>query len=143
MALKVKSAADAAAKFVANAQNAAPAYGKGVAGAGTTWQANTAAASENWKQGVQQAASQDRFAAGITNASQQKYQTRASGVGTQRYPTGVAQAGPAYTTAVQPYLTTLQNLTLPPRGVRGSPNNIQRVAVIAAALRGQKLGNNS
>jgi len=139
----VKAAADAAAKFVTNAQAAAPAYGKGVAAAGQTWQANTAAAAENWQQGVQQAAAQGRFAAGVNNTSMNKFQTRASGVGVQRYPTGVASAGPAYQTAVQPYLTTLQNLTLPPRAPRGSPANNQRVLAVTAALRAQKLGQSS
>lgn len=141
MALKVKAAADAAAKFVNNAQAAAPAYGKGVANAGGTWAANTAAAADSWQQGVTQAAANGRFSAGVNQQSQNKYQTRASGVGVQRYPTGVAQAGPAYQTAVAPYLNTLQNLTLPPRQPRGSASNIQRVVAVANALRAQKLGN--
>lgn len=142
MAVKVKAAADAAAKFVTNASAAAPAYGKGVATAGSTWQQNTAASADNWQQGVTLAASQGRFAAGITPTTATKYQTRASGVGVQRYPQGVAGAQGAYQTAVAPYLTTIGNLTLPPRAPRGSPSNNQRVAVITAALRAQKLGQN-
>jgi hypothetical protein len=143
MALKVKAAADAATKFVANAQNAAPAYAKGVANAGGAWAANTAAASDTWQQGVTQAAANGRFAAGVNQTSQNKYQTRASGVGAQRYPTGVASAGPAYQNAVAPYLTTIANLTLPPRQPKGSPANYQRVQAVGQALRAQKLGQNS
>jgi hypothetical protein len=143
MAVKVKAAADAATKFVANAQAAAPAYGKGVANAGATWQTSTAAAADNWQQGVQQAAAQGRFAAGVNNASASKYQTRASGVGVARYPQGVAGAQSAYQNGVAPYLTTIQNLTLPPRAPRGSPSNNQRVNVITQALRAQKLGQSS
>lgn len=141
MGLKVKAAADAAAKFVTNAQNGQPAYAKGVATAGPTWAANTAASADSWAQGVQQAATNGRFGAGINQASQTKYQTRAAGVGPTRYAQGVQTAGPAYQTAVAPYLTTLQNLNLPPRQPRGSASNIQRVVAVAQALRAQKLGN--
>ena len=143
MALKVKAAADAATKFVTNAQNAAPAYSKGVANAGGAWASNTAAAADTWQQGVTQAAANGRDAAGVNQTSQNKYQTRASGVGAQRYPQGVAAAGPAYQTAVQPYLNTIANLTLPPRQPKGSPANYQRVQAVGNALRAQKLGQGS
>jgi hypothetical protein len=143
MALKVKAAADAAQKFVTNAQSAAPAYAKGVANAGPTWAANTAASADTWQQGVTQAAANGRYAAGVNQTSQNKYQTRASGVGSQRYPQGVAGSAQAYQTGVAPYLTTLSNLTLPPRQPKGSPANYQRVQAVGQALRAQKLGQNS
>lgn len=140
MAVKVKAAADAASKFVTNASAAAPAYSKGVATAGPTWATNTAASAQTYAAGVQQAVTDGRFANGVNQNSQNKYQTRASGVGAQRYPQGVQGAQQAYQTAVQPYLNTIANLTLPPRQPRGSISNNQRVNVITQALRAQKLG---
>jgi hypothetical protein len=139
MAIPVKDAAASAAKFVANAQVAGPAYSAGVANAAPAWAANTKAAADTWAQGVTQAAANGRFSAGVNSNSQNKYQTRASGVGVQRYPQGVAQAGPSWQAATQPYLQTIAGLNLPPRQPKGSPANIQRVAAIATALNAKKL----
>src|SRR5436305_1918349 len=98
MAIKVRDAAASAAKFKTNAQNAQGTYGTAVANAGPTWAAATKAASDTWAQGVSQAATQGRFAAGVTQKSQDKFQTRASTVGPQRYGQGVAGAADAWAT---------------------------------------------
>lgn len=140
MAIQVKAAAASAQKYVNNAQAAAPAYTAGVQGAGGKWATNTAASAQSWQQGVQQAAADGRFSAGVNQTSQAKYQTRASGVGAQRYPQGVAGAGPSWQTNTTPYLNTIAGLTLPARSPKGSPSNYQRVQVIGQALRAQKLG---
>ena len=140
MAVSVKSAAASAQKFVTNAQAAGPAYTAGVQGAGAKWATNTAASAQSWQQGVQQAAADGRFANGVNQTSQNKYQTRASTVGAQRYPQGVAGAAQSWQTNTTPYLTTIANLTLPARAPKGSPANYQRVQAIGNALRAQKLG---
>jgi hypothetical protein len=143
MAVAVKDAATSAKKFVTNAQNAGQTYTDGVANAGGKWQANTKAAANTWSQGVQQAAQQGRFASGVNQTSANKFQTRASSVGPGRYTTGVADAGDAWQTNTQPFLNVIAGLTLPARGVKGSPQNINRVSMIAAALRAKKLGTNA
>lgn len=143
MAVAVKDAASAAQKYVTNAQNAGPSYAAGVANAGSKWQAATSASAPSWQAGVTAAATSGRFAAGVTQASATKYQTRASGVGVERYPTGVAGAQQAWQSATQPYLTTIANLNLPPRQPKGSPANTQRVTMITQALRAKKLGTSS
>lgn len=140
MALMVKNAADAAAKFVARAQAAGPAYQSGVQGAGDTWQSHAMAGEASYGAGVTAAIGAKRFSKGIQKAGATKYVSRASGVGAARYPQGVAAAGPAWQSGTQPYLDTLAGLTLPPRAPRGDPGNIQRVAAVAAALRAKKLG---
>jgi len=142
MALTVKSAATAAQKYVQNAQAAAPAYASGVQQAGGKWQAATAAASDTWAAGVVQATTDGRFANSINQTSANKYQTRSSSVGPQRYQTGVAGAQQSWQTATQPYLATLANLTLQPRQPKGSAANYQRVQQVGQALRAQKLGTN-
>lgn len=143
MAVTVKSAAASAQKFVNNAQAAAPAYTSGVQAAGQKWAAGTAGSAQAWQQGVQQAISDGRFAAGVDATSQSKYQTRASTVGAQRYPQGVAGSAQTWQTAVAPYLNTIANLNLPARGPKGSPANYQRVQAVGQALRAQKLGQSS
>lgn len=141
MALKVRDLAMSAKKFTTNAGNAQNTYSAGVANAGPTWQANTKAAADTWQQGVQQAAAQGRFAAGVNTTSQNKFQTRAAGVGPGRYATGVQGAGDAWTAGTKPFLDTLAGLTLPPRGVKGSAQNNQRVLAVTDALRAKKLQN--
>ena len=112
MAIKVKDPTLAAQKFVQRAQSAAPEYAAGVANAGQTWQTNTGAAAQTWADGVTTAVANGRFGRGVQGAGT-KYQTRASGVGAQRYPQGVAQAGPNWQNMVTPYLQVIGALTLP------------------------------
>lgn len=138
--MKVRDAAASATKFKNNASAAQPAYAAAVANAGPTWAAATKAAEGTYEQGVQQAIAQKRFGAGVNQTSQNKFQTRASGVGPSRYSTGVNGAADAWATGTQPYLATLASLTLPARGVKGSQQNIDRVKAVADALRAKKLG---
>ncbi len=139
MAIKIRDAAASAKKFTTNASAAQSTYGAAVANAGPSWAAATKAAADTYAQGVQQAIAQGRFANGVNQRSQDKFQTRASGVGPGRYGTGVTNAGDSWATGTQPYLNVLANLNLPARGVKGSPQNIQRVSAVADALRAKKL----
>lgn len=139
MAVAVKDAATSAKKFVTRAQAAGPDYTAGVSNAGAKWAANTKASSDAWAQGVTQAAASGRFAQGVNTNSQNKFQTRASTVGAQRFPQGVAGAGDAWSTATQPFLNTIAALNLPPRQPKGSAANYQRVQAVGDALRAKKL----
>lgn len=139
MAIKVKDAATAAAKFVQRGQAAAPDYQKGVAASGEAWLANSTASKETYAQGVQEAIGRDAFAKGVVKAGAAKFTTAASGKGAQRYPQGVATAGPAWAEGTQPFLTTLAGLTLPPRRPKGDPGNMARVQAVTDALRKRKL----
>lgn len=139
MAVSVKDAAAAAQKYVSRASVAGPDYSSGVANAGGKWAANTKASADSWSMGVQQAAANGRFASGVTQGSQTKYQTRASGVGAQRYPQGVQQAGPTWQTNTQPFLAVIAALNLPARQPKGSPANYARVQAVGDALRAKKL----
>lgn len=137
--IKVKDVGASATKFVQRAQSAAPDYAAGVAGAGALWQTNSAAAEGNWSLAVSEAAANDRYRKGINKAGPGKYTTRASGVGAQRYPQGVQQAGPAWQAGTGPYLTAISNMTLPPRRPTGDPGNMARVQAITQGLRALKL----
>lgn len=140
MAIKVRDAAASAQKFKNNAAAAQPAYAAGVANAGPTWAAATKAAEDTYQQGVQQAIAQKRFSAGVNATSQSKFQTRAAGVGPQRYAQGVQGAADAWQTGTAPYLQVIASADLPPRGVKGSAQNIQRVQKLAELLRAKKIG---
>ena len=139
MAIQTKDIGTIAAKWSSRAQAAGPDYTAGVKTTQKDWAALTAAASDSWGAGVQQAVGDGRFAKGVVAAGTPKWQAAAATKGSQRYPQGVASAQPAFTSGFSPYLSVIQNTTLPPRSPRGSPNNIQRVSVITAALHAKKI----
>jgi len=139
MAIKVKDAAASAAKFVQRAGAAGADYKTGVENAGAAWANNTAAAQNTWVEAIQGAVANNRFQKGVTKAGPGKYTAAAGTKGAQRYPSGVASAGPAWQTGTQPFLTVISNLSLPPRRPKGDPGNIQRVSAVADALRAAKL----
>jgi len=140
MAINVKDAGTAATKFVQRAQAAAGDYQKGVSAAGQQWQTNTAAAQDTWAQGVQASISNGSYVKGVNKAGANKYASAASGKGAQRYPQGVATAGPAWQEATAPYLQTIASLNLPPRRPKGDPGNMARVQAVTSALRAKKVG---
>lgn len=140
MAINVKDASQASQKYVQRAQAAAPDYAKGVQGAGAAWQSNSVAANDAYVTGVTQAANAGRYQKGVTAAGGSKYESRASTVGAQRFPQGVAAAGPDWSSKTAPYLQTIAALTLPPRRPKGDPGNLQRVQMITEALRKKKIG---
>lgn len=139
MALTVKDVGQSAQKFVQRAQAAAPAYQQGVQGAGAHWQAQASAANDTYVAGVTAAANAGRYRTGVQGKAS-KYETNASGKGAQRYPQGVAQAGPNWQAGFQPYASTLQALTLPPRRPKGDPSNYTISQAVGDALHKKKLG---
>lgn len=140
MAIKVKDAAAAAKKFVTRGQAAAGDYKDGVTGAGQDWQAKTTAAADSYAQGVQDAIGRGAFAKGVNTSGGAYYEQKAAGIGAQRFPQGIAQAGPDWQKGVEPYLQTISSLSLPPRGPKGAPQNMDRAAMVAMALRRRKVG---
>lgn len=140
MAIATKDIGTIAAKWSTRAQAAGPDYSAGVKSTTKDWAGLTAAAADNFAAGVSQAVADGRFAKGVQAAGTPKWQAAAAGKGAQRYPSGVAAGQPAFSTGFGPYLQVIQNVNLPPRSPRGSPNNIQRVSAIDAALHAKKIG---
>lgn len=139
MAIKVKDAATSARKFTQRAAAAAPDYQAGVQAAGEDWQRNTAGAAENYNAAVQEAIGRGAFARGVQKAGAQKFATKAASVGARRFPEGVREAGPDFQAGVEPFLSTIAGLTLPPRRPKGDPANFARVQAIGDALRRRKV----
>jgi hypothetical protein len=140
MGIATKDIGTIAAKWSQRAQAAGPDYTAGVKAPRNDWAQNTSASAQSWAQGVQQAVTDGRFQSGVTAAGTAKWQTNAVSKGATRYPQGVAGAQTAYQNGFSPYLQVLQNLTLPPRGPKGSPNNNQRVVAVNQALHSKKVG---
>jgi hypothetical protein len=139
MAIKIKSGAAIAAKFAAKAGAAGKDYSDGVASPRRDYATATAAAAETYASGVQQAIVAGSFEKGVAKAGTAKWQRKAAGVGAQRFPQGAQAAQGDYQAGVQPFLDTIAALDLPPRGPKGDPGNINRVSVVANALRARKV----
>ena len=136
--LKVKSAENAAAKFVNRAAVAGPDYEAGVRGT-TDWEQKAVAGKDNYVAGLQASIARGSREKGIQAAGNAGWQTKAVQVGAQRFPTGVRAAQQDYKNKVSPYLETLRALDLPPKGPKGSPENYDRVRAVGEALHGQKV----
>jgi hypothetical protein len=127
-------------KWLNRAGSAGPQYAAGVKQPKQDWATNAAAAQPNWNAGVQMAATAGSFGKGVQAAGTGKWQQKASTLGAQRYPQGVADAGPAYQKGFSPYAQVISQTTLPPRASKGNPANLQRVNVMATALHQAKVG---
>jgi hypothetical protein len=138
--IAVKDAASVAAKWTQRAGAAGAAYTAGVNGTQKDWATDTAAAAGSWAAGVQTAASNGSFAKGVNAAGTAKWKTKAANVGAARYPQGVAAATQYYQTGIGAVLQVLQGVTLPARGPKGDPGNINRVTAVTTALRKMKTG---
>jgi hypothetical protein len=138
--LQVKDAATVAAKWSQRASAAGAAYTSGVNTTQKDWATDTANAAPSWAAGVQQAATNGSFAKGVTAAGTAKWKTKAANVGAARYPQGVTAAQPYYQAGITQVLQVLSGLTLPARGPKGDPGNINRVSAVTTALRKMKTG---
>lgn len=120
-------------------QAATEEYRAGVSNPRADWAQNTAAAEKNYQLAVQAAISRGSFGKGVKKAGTEKWKTQALDKGANRFAGGVAAGRVNYEAGFSPYRTVIQNLTLPPRGPKGDPSNINRVAAVAKALRDAKL----
>ena len=139
MAIKVKPVADVAAKWAEVTPARSSYYQKGVTGAGTDWEKNTAAAAGAYKASVSAGNIDRMFSGGVKKAGGAKYERKALEVGVGRFGSGVTAAVSDYQSGVGPMLDTIASLTLPTRAPRGSESNYARVREIGTALAKKRL----
>jgi hypothetical protein len=128
-----------AEKWVRKASASTQDYTDGVDNPRVPWATAAAAAAANQAAGVQAAIARQAYAKGVQKAGNDKWQRKASGVGASRFSQGVQAGQSDYQSGVAPYLQVIESTTLPPRGPKGDPKNLQRVAAIATALRNKKV----
>ncbi len=134
-----KSLSAVVAKWRDRVSVSTQAYIEGVNRTGVDWAGPTAAAEQTWAQGVQDAIARGSFATGVNEAGNSRWQSRSAKVGAERFSPGVAASVDRFQQAMGPVLATIQGVTLPPRGPRGSAGNLQRVQLIADALHQARL----
>ena len=136
----VKSGAAVAEKWARVTPMRQEDYKLGVQNPRTPWAQASTAANERYKTGVAEAAAANRYTKGVAAAGDARWQSKALAKGPARFAEGVALSAPDYQAGVQPFLDTIAGTTLPPRFAKGDPRNIERVRVLAMALRKKKTG---
>jgi hypothetical protein len=139
MAIQIKAATKIAEKWQNKAGAAGADYEAGVLAPRRDWQAATEASEGSYSEGIQKAIGEKRFSKGVRRAGTQKWQKGAIDKGVTRYPAGVNAAKDDYQVGVEPYLQEISQITLPPKGPKGDPRNIQRVAMIAQRLHAKNM----
>lgn len=114
-------------------------FEEGVRNPRKDWKTETLAAAQNYAAGVTKAVAEKRFDKGVTAAGTDKWKDRALMVGVGRWLEGVQTSRPNYERGFAPYREVIINTTLPARGPKGDPKNINRVAAVAKALHDKKL----
>jgi len=128
-----------AAKWARVSAGASNEYREGVENPRADWATQTKAAEGNYEAGVTAAIQRKAFGKGVGRAGTEKWQKNAIALGPGRFATGVQNAQSAYADGFAPYQAVIAAITLPKRGPKGAPENIQRVAAIAKALHDKKL----
>lgn len=134
------SASAAAAKWATVTPQRTQEYTDGVKNPRTPWAKATTDAAPAFKAGVTDALARGAFEKGVAMAGDQKYLNNTLAKGPQRFAEGVQIGQDTYATKMAPVLKTIETTQLPPRFAKGDPRNIQRVAVLAAALRKGRTG---
>lgn len=126
-------------KSNASASEARTSYTEGVQSPRRSWAASAAGADQARKDGLAAADARGAFVSGVQAAGDAKWKARAASVGPSRFSQGVQGAQSDYQSGFAPYHAVISGTTLPPRGPKGSPENIDRVRVISEALHGAKV----
>ncbi len=134
MAIKIKDTGTLAKKFADRASAAAADYKAGVQDPKRPQNESAQAAAGTWAAAVTEAAGRNAFQKGLQKAGEEKWRTNAMGKGADRFPGGVRAAQGDWAKNVEPFLAALRSLDLPPRGLRRSPQNIQRVTAVDTRL---------
>ncbi len=139
MSVKVKSAADVAAKWGQVTPGRQAYYASETPAAASDWEKNTQAAKASFQAAVTAGNIGEMFAGGVRKAGAAKYARKVTDVGINRFGQGVTAAIADMQNGVAPMLETIAAQTLPARQPRGSAANLQRVQVIADALHKKRL----
>jgi len=115
-------------------------YKMGIQSPKRDWAEETAAGADNWKAGIDKAASQNLFAKGVAAAGSKKWQEKSIKKGPGRFAEGVYIAGPDYEKGFGRYHDAIARTELGPRFPKRDPRNLDRVKKIVDALVAEKVG---
>lgn len=114
-------------------------YQDGIQNPRADWQQQTVNATANYEKGIQASIANKSFAKGVAKRGTAGWQQKTLAKGPIRWAQGVQVSASDYQEGFAKYHAVLSSLTLPPRGAKGDPANIQRVAAVANALHNAKV----
>lgn len=132
-AIRIKPIENLKRKYAQNAGGASASYEEGVNFPRRSQSEAAVAAADTYAQAVQEAIGEGRFAAGVREAGDEKWKRNALAKGKGRYPQGVQAGQDDWAKNTAPILAAIAALDLPPRGVKGSETNFNRVRQVAQA----------
>ena len=109
-------------------------YRLGVENPRESWAKQTQAAEGNYEAGVQKAIAEKRFGKGVSAAGDAKWLRGAVEKGVVRWGPGVAAAGPEFASGFGKIHQAIAGASLPPRGPKGDPRNLERVKAMNMAV---------
>lgn len=136
---EIASAAAIASKWARVTPSRSQDYTQGVSNPRRDWADATQEAAENYNTAIQAAINAGRFQAGVERAGTSKWRAKTLQKGPGRWAQGVQSGAQDYESGFAPFRAVIAGTTLPPRGPRGSEQNIERARVMAAALHQAKL----
>ena len=128
-----------ASKWGERSAQASDEYKEGVTNPRRSWASAAIAADDARKEGLAAADARDAFVKGVQEAGDAKWKRKSQTLGPSRYRQGVKDAEPEFSKGFAKFHSVIAALTLPPRGPKGSPENIERVRVVADALHEAKV----
>lgn len=135
----IKDMARITEKWQRASASAQPEYEAGIKNPKADWMTQTVAAEKNYNAGVQAAIGRGAFGKGVRSAGSGGWQAGALSKGLARWAQGISLSLDKYVKGFEPYRQVIASTTLPARGPKGDPANINRVAVIAKALHDAKV----
>lgn len=136
---KIKDMARIVEKWKRVAAGAGAEYEEGIRNPKADWATETQAAEKSYEAGVTAAITRKGFGKGVRRAGTNKWQVMSLAKGPARWSQGIEVSGDAYQAGFEPFARIIAALTLPPRGPKGDPRNIARVAAVAKALHDAKI----
>ena len=109
-------------------------YRIGVENPAKSWSKETANANDAYKAGIQASLANDSFKKGVERAGDSAWQKGAIEKGPSRFAEGVSLAEDKYADGFEPYRKVIEGTSLPARGRRGDPKNMNRSTILAKAL---------
>lgn len=135
----VKSMDRISNKWKRVASGAGTEYEEGVRNPRADWATETKNAEGTYEEGIRSSIGRKAFGKGVSKAGTAKWQSNALSKGPGRFSEGVALSKDAYEEGFSPYREVISRTALPPRGPKGDPKNLARVAVLAKALHDEKI----
>jgi hypothetical protein len=114
-------------------------YSLGIQNPKRSWAGATSAAQANYEKGIQASIANKSFAKGVARVGDSNWQRKTLEKGPSRWAQGVSVSTNDYAQGFAKFHQAISSLVLPPRGPKGDPTNINRVAVVAKALHDLKV----